>query len=101
MDKATYTGYVLGAFGLKIRTPILHQTLFDKRVTPREAAAEGRTAGNALGQSYCMLTSRAGIEFNKKVRDEGLQESIIPIGQIHDAQYFLIKNKSFFGLMSI
>jgi len=60
--------------------------------TPFQAEAEGRTAGNALGQSYCLLNSRAGNEFNSKVRKSQYRLAIKPCAQIHDAQYFLIRD---------
>ena len=60
--------------------------------TPQEAEAEGRTAGNALGQSWCLLNSRAGNEFNSKVRKSQYAEDIRPCAQIHDAQYFLARD---------
>lgn len=90
---ATRDGYVTGAFGLRLRTPILQQTILNTRKTPYEAKAEGRTAGNMLGQSYGMLNNRAAIEFQSMVLDSPFAEDILPIAHIHDAQYFLIKNE--------
>ena len=55
LDEAAKKGYVTGAFGLRVRTPLLHQVIRGNRRTPYEAEAEGRTAGNALGQSWCLL----------------------------------------------
>jgi DNA polymerase-1 len=89
---ASQNGYVTCAFGLKVRTPLLYQVLRGTSKTPFEAEAEGRTAGNALGQSWCLLTNRAGNEFNSKVRESSYRLDILPVAQIHDAQYFLIKN---------
>lgn len=51
--------------------------------TPHEADAERRTAGNALGQSYGLLNTRAGIEFNSKVRNSKYKYDIKPVAQIH------------------
>lgn len=90
--QACQQGYVLGAFGLRVRTPLLQQCILGTRSTPYEAAAEGRTAGNALGQSYCMLNMRAMSETMAKVRSSIYRFLIRPCAQIHDAQYFLIKN---------
>lgn len=45
-----------------------------------------------LSQSYGMLTSRAGIEFNKKVRTSQYANFIKPCNQIHDALYYLVKD---------
>lgn len=92
MNQAVKDGYVTCAFGLRVRTPILAQTVRNNSKTPKEAEAEARTAGNALGQSWCLLNNRAGIEFNKKVRNSIYANFIKPCAQIHDAQYFLIKD---------
>ena len=90
LDAACNDGYVTVAFGLRVRTPKLQQVVRGTRATPREAEAEGRTAGNALGQSYCMLNSRAWVEFMQKVRKGPYRAQIRPIAQIHDAGYALI-----------
>lgn len=62
------------------------------RVTTSQASAESRTAGNALGQSWGILNSRAGQEFMSKVRANEHRLSIRPMAQIHDSQYFLVKD---------
>lgn len=92
LEQACKDGYVTLAFGLRLRTPLLKQVVLGTSKTPYEAAAEGRTAGNALGQSYCMLNSRAGSEFMGKVRKGPHRLDIKPCSQIHDAGYFLIKD---------
>lgn len=92
LDRAMTDGYITGAFGLRLRTPLLAQVIRGTRKTPHEAEAEGRTAGNALGQSWCLLNSRAGSEFMGKVRESIHRLAIKPCAQIHDAQYFLIKD---------
>lgn len=92
MKKAAVDGYVDVAFGLRVRTPVMHQCILGLRNTPKEAEAEKRTAGNALGQSYGLLNSRAGMAFNRKVRESKYALSIRPVAQIHDAQYFLVKD---------
>lgn len=92
LDKAMKDGYITAAFGLRLRTPLLKQVIRGTRKTPHEAEAEGRTAGNALGQSWCLLNSRAGSEFMGKVRKSRFRLDIKPCAQIHDAQYFLIKD---------
>lgn len=92
LDKASRTGYVQGAFGLKVRTPLLKQVVRGTRQTPYAAEAEGRTAGNALGQSWCLLNSRAGSEFMGKVRASEFSLMIRSCAQIHDAQYFMVKD---------
>lgn len=92
LDKATVDGYITAAFGLRVRTPLLKQVIRNNSKTPYEAQAEGRTAGNALGQSWCLLNNRAGSEFMGRVRNGKYRMDIRPCGQIHDAQYFLIKD---------
>jgi DNA polymerase I len=92
LEQACKDGYVTLAFGLRLRTPLLKQVVLGTSKTPYEAAAEGRTAGNALGQSWCMLNSRAGSEFMGKVRKGPYRLVIKPCSQIHDAGYFLIKD---------
>lgn len=91
LKEATKTGYITVAFGLRVRTPLLARTLLGNRSTPKEAEAEGRTAGNALGQSWCMLNNRAVYEFMEKVRTSKHKEDIMLCAQIHDASYYLIK----------
>lgn len=89
---AAKTGYVTVAFGLRLRTPMMAQTIMGLRSTPYEAEAEGRTAGNAMGQSYCMLNSRAAMAFMRKVRLSPYRLRIRLCAQIHDAMYFLVDN---------
>lgn len=88
---ASNVGYVDVAFGLRLRTPILHQTILGNSKTPYEAKKESRTAGNAMGQSYGLLNNRASIEFQEKVFDSPHIFDIRPIAHIHDAQYFIVK----------
>lgn len=91
LDQAAKDGYVTAAFGLRVRTPLLHQVVRRTSRTPYEAEAEGRTAGNALGQSWCLLNSRASSEFMTKVREHpDYRLKIRPCSQIHDASYYLI-----------
>jgi DNA polymerase-1 len=93
LDRACKDGYVTAAFGLRVRTPLLHQVIRGTRKTPFEAEAEGRTAGNALGQSWCLLNTRAGSDFLNQVRgSERFRLSVKPCAQIHDAQYFLVRD---------
>jgi DNA polymerase-1 len=92
LDQAAKDGYVEVAFGLRVRTPLLSQTLRGHRTTPFQADAEGRTAGNALGQSYGLLNNRAANAFMKKVWASKYAHDILPIAQIHDASYYLIRD---------
>jgi len=90
IEEAGKVGYVTVAFGLKVRTPLLRQVILGTSRTPYEAAGEGRTAGNALGQSYCMLNNRAQSAFLKKVRASEFRLDVRPCAPIHDATYYMI-----------
>ena len=92
LKQAAKDGYATGAFGLRIRTPIMKQVIWGSRKMPYEAAAESRTAGNAIsGQSYGLLTNRAQNEFLARVATSKYRLDIQPIAAIHDALYFLVK----------
>ncbi|UAT28898.1 DNA polymerase family A [Dinoroseobacter phage vB_DshP-R7L] len=101
LEQATHDGYITVAFGLRVRTPLLKQTILGTNKTPKEAAAEGRTAGNAMGQSYCMLNSRAASAFMKKVRRSSHRLDIKPCAHIHDAQYYLVRDGAYDSLVYI
>ena len=91
--EAAKCGYSEGAFGLRIRTPLLAQTLLGNRNTPREAEAEARTLGNAIsGQSYGMLNCRAMNAVMEQVYVSKYKYDILPVAQIHDAGYYLIRD---------
>lgn len=92
LEQATIDGYVTVAFGLRVRTPLLKQVIRGTSKTPYEAEAEGRSAGNAMGQSWCMLNSRASSEFMGKVRKSKHRLNIRPSAHIHDAQYFMFRD---------
>ena len=89
IKEATVNGYVTGAFGLRVRTPMLKGA--GSKLTNLQAA-ESRTAGNALGQGWGLLNNRAMNAVLKRVDEAGLTESIYPIAAIHDACYYMIKN---------
>ncbi len=92
LKQAAKDGYANGAFGLRIRTPIMKQVIWGSSKMPYEAAAESRTAGNAIsGQSYGLLTNRAQNEFLARVAASKHRLDIQPIAAIHDALYFLVK----------
>ena len=93
LEEASKNGYATVAFGLRIRTPILARTILGKDSTPYEAAAEGRTVGNALGQSYGLLNNRAANEMRERILSSPYRLDIRPISQIHDAQYYIIRNR--------
>lgn len=93
LDQAAVDGYVTLAFGLRLRTPILAKTILGNSYTPYQAAAEGRTAGNAVsGQSYGLLNTRAGFELQHRVLNSKYRLDIKPCAHIHDAQYLLVRD---------
>jgi len=92
LDQAGIDGFITGAFGLRLRTPLLGMTIRGKSSTPYEAEAEGRTAGNALGQSYGLLTNRSMNEFMQKVWQSRFRYDIRPCAMIHDANYLMIRD---------
>lgn len=93
IEEAHTKGYSEGAFGLRIRTPVLAQTIYGASKLPKEAAAEARTLGNAIsGQSYGQLNNRAAVEFMQKVWDSKYRYDIVPVALIHDAIYILVKD---------
>jgi DNA polymerase-1 len=89
--QASEDGYVTVAFGLRVRTPVLEKTVLGNSYTPSIAKGESRTAGNALGQSYGLLNTRAGIEVQERTLQSEHRLAIFPCAHIHDAQYFVIK----------
>lgn len=91
LKQATKDGYVTVAFGLRVRTPLLSQVVWGTRM-PYEASAEGRTAGNAMGQSYGLLNNRAAVDFMQKVWASKYRFDIKPVGLIHDAIYILVRD---------
>lgn len=92
LQQASKDGYVEVAFGLRVRTPLLKQVIFGNKRMPKEAAAEGRTAGNALGQSYGLLNNRAANAFMQKVWASKYRCDIKLVALIHDAIYLLIRD---------
>lgn len=92
LDQAAKDGYTEVAFGLRLRTPLLKQVIWGSSTVPPVAKKEGRTVGNAFGQSYCLLNNRASIEFMRKVRASKFKYDIKPCAHIHDASYYAVKN---------
>lgn len=92
LERATKDGYVTVAFGLRVRTPLLSQVCWGASNMPSEAAAEGRTAGNAMGQSYGLLNNRAAVDFMRKVWKSKYRYDIKPCALIHDAIYLIFKD---------
>jgi len=91
LDQATVDGYITIAFGLRVRTPVLSRTVRKSKTTPYATSQEGRTAGNAIGQSMGLLNNRALNEFMSRVWTSEYRYDIKPINTIHDSIYLLIK----------
>ena len=92
LQQASKDGYVEVAFGLRVRTPLLAQVMWGTGRVPYEAQAEGRTAGNALGQSYGLLNNRAAVAFMEKVWKSEFKHDIKPVALIHDAIYLMVRD---------
>ena len=92
VERAGEQGYVTGAFGLRVRTPTLKRSVQGLRVTPREVEAEGRTAANAIMQSWCNLNTRSASEFMSTVRKSKYREDIKICAEVHDCTYFLVRD---------
>lgn len=94
LKQAAKDGYVEVAFGLRVRTPLLAQVLWGGPRVPYAAQAEGRTAGNALGQSYGLLNNRAANAFMAKVWASPYRYDILPVALIHDSIYLIIRDRT-------
>lgn len=92
LKQASVDGFVDVAFGLRVRTPLLKQVIYGSSSVPYEAQAEGRTAGNAMGQSFGLLNNRAAVAFMQKVWDSPYRLRIHPVALIHDAIYLLVED---------
>jgi hypothetical protein len=90
LDEAAHLGYVVLAFGLKLRCPLLASTVRNSKYTARGASEDERTLGNAMGQSYGMLNNRAMIATMEKVDEHEMDLLIFPIAGIHDASYYIV-----------
>lgn len=94
LQEAGRQGYVRLAFDLRLRTPILQQVVMQSHSgLPYEAYQEKKTAGNALGQSWGLLNTRAANRFMKRVWASEYRADILPVAQIHDAIYLQIRNQ--------
>lgn len=92
IEQAQKDGYVTGAFGLRVRTPVLYKTIRGLKTSPKEVEAEARTAANAIMQSWCCLNSRSASEFMSIVRASEYKEDIRLCAEVHDATYFLVRD---------
>jgi len=89
IEFASLHGYVECAFGLRLRTPLLAQTLRTSRNNVYAAESEGRSAVNAVSQSWGMLINRASIVLIRRLLSSDYYDKIFPCNTIHDAAYFV------------
>ena len=85
-------GYVECAFGLRLRTPLLQKSVIQSSNMPYQAKAEGRSANNAITQSWGLLINRALIEADQIWNASEYRESILLCNTIHDSTYGLVRN---------
>jgi len=89
LEKAKEIGYVQLAFGLRLRTPLLS----DNNAPEHKVEKEIRSAGNALFQSYSLLTTRAFSRFMRRVWNHPeYATQILPVVTIYDSIYLDIPN---------
>ena len=89
INKAKETGYVPLAFGGRLRTPLLKKY---KNKPTYASEKEGRSAGNALTQSYCIMTLNSLNLLMERIWKSEYCYNITPAIAIHDANYFVAKN---------
>ena len=90
IDEAAELGYMVLAFGLRIRCPLLKNTIRKSGVQAKGTSEDERTLGNAIGQSYGQLNNRAMVAFMDKVWASEYRYAIFPIAPIHDASYYIL-----------
>lgn len=91
IKKAFKRGYVVGAFNLRLHTPLLKQSVYKGSSNIPEVSQEIRTATNMLGgQSYGLLTIVAFAKFMRKVKRSKYRLQIIPVVTIYDSIYLML-----------
>jgi DNA polymerase-1 len=92
LDKAETLGYVTLAFGLRLRTPMIHKGI--KGGVPQyKIEQERRSAGNALFQSYGLLTIRAFSSFMRRVWNHVYYyDKVFAVVTIYDSIYVDLPN---------
>lgn len=89
IDEAANLGYITLAFGLRLRCPLLSNTIRKSSYQARGTSEDERTLGNAIGQSYGQLNNRAMVAFMNHVWNSKFKYEIFPIAPIHDASYYI------------
>lgn len=85
-------GYVTGAFGLRLRTPLLKRQRPGERES-QEVGSEARSSSNMVTQSWGMLMNRAFIEFDNILSKSPYKSKVRLVNTIHDAVYLLVKDE--------
>lgn len=94
LEQASRDGYVTLAYGLRLRTPLMHSVIWKGHKMPKEAQAEGRTAGNAIsGQSYGLINSRAACDLQERINASEYRCRIHISALIHDACYVVVPDE--------
>lgn len=93
LQQANKDGYVTVAYGLRVRTPLIRNVVWGAPRMPKEAAAEGRTAGNALGQSYGLVNSKAASMLQERINASEYRGRIHISALIHDACYLMLPDE--------
>lgn len=83
--QSSLDGFSTLAFGLRLRTHKL--ATINWNFIDSETKAEARSAGNAMTQSYGLLTNRAANEFRLRVLNSEYRNKIQIVALIHDAIY--------------
>lgn len=83
-------GYVEGAFGLRLRTPVLKRHKVGTKETTG-VGSEARSASNMVTQSWGLLMNRAINEFNDRLEKSIYVNDVRLINTIHDAFYLLVR----------
>lgn len=90
-SQAISKGYVVGAFGLRLRTPRLAGARGSEKLSS-EQTAEARSASNMTIQSYGMLTNLAAIKFDRELVKSKFKLDVKLMAHIHDALYLCVKD---------
>lgn len=91
IEHAIDTGFVECAFGLRLRTPALGSLPNTSCYRPYDCVSEGRSANNAVTQSWGLLINRSLIATEERIRRSAYANDIIMCNTIHDAAYFLAR----------
>ena len=92
VNQAKIDGYVTLAFGLRLRTPVLKASN-ETNIPSYIIEQEERSVGNALFQSYGLMTLNALSNIMNEVWDHPVYfDRIVPVSTIYDSLYFELDN---------